>query len=69
MTAPVTNSVDETFVRRDGHWLLGAESDAQEATTATTPQERPWYGVPIVARSDGPMTVLVDKSRADTSPA
>ena len=46
---PVSNPVDETFVRRDGHWLLGSESEAKEADHFDTPQERPWFGVPIVA--------------------
>lgn len=64
MTAPVSNSVDQTFVRRDGHWLLGAESDPSQGPDGDAAGERPWYGVPIVARSDGPLTVMVDKSRA-----
>ena len=62
---PVSNPVDQTFVRRDGHWLLGAESEAKEADHFDTPQERPWYGVPIVARHVGQMTVLLDRSQAD----
>ena len=43
---PVSNPVDETFVRRHGHWLLGSESEAKEADHFDTPQERPWFGVP-----------------------
>ncbi len=62
---PVSNPVDVTFVRRDGHWLLGSESEATEANHIDTPQERPWYGVPIVAQQVGPMTVLVDRSQAE----
>jgi hypothetical protein len=62
---PVSNAVDATFVRRDGHWLLGSESEAKEADHFDTPQERPWFGVPIVAQHVGPMTVLVDRSQAD----
>ena len=62
---PVSNPVDVTFVRRDGHWLLGSESEATEADHIDTPQERPWYGVPIVAQQVGPMTVLVDRSQAE----
>jgi hypothetical protein len=65
---PVANAVDETFVRRHGHWLLGAESEATEADHFDTPQERPWYGVPIVARHVGPMTVLLDRSQAASLP-
>ena len=63
---PVSNPVDETFVRRHGHWLVGAESEAKEADHFDTPQERPWYGVPIVAQHVGPMTVLVDQSQASS---
>jgi len=62
---PVSNAVDETFVRRHGHWLLGSESEAKEADHFDTPQERPWFGVPIVAQHVGRMTVLVDRSQAD----
>ena len=61
---PVSNPVDETFVRRHGHWLLGSESEAKQADHFDTPQERPWYGVPIVAEQVGSMTVLVDRSQA-----
>ena len=62
---PVSNAVDETFVRRHGHWLLGSESEAKEADHFDTPQERPWFGVPIVAENVGPMTVLVDRTQAE----
>jgi hypothetical protein len=61
---PVSNPVDMTFVRRHGHWLLGSESEAKAADHFDTPQERPWYGVPIVAQQVGSMTVLVDQSQA-----
>lgn len=64
--APVTNALDQTFVRRGGHWYLGAETAASQGSSGQTSDERPWYGVPIVARSDGPLTVLVDRSRAAT---
>jgi hypothetical protein len=63
---PVSNPVDETFVRRDGRWLLGAESQATDRTAFDAPQERPWFGVPIVAHRVGPLTVLVDRSRSGT---
>jgi hypothetical protein len=62
---PVSNAVDMTFVRRHDRWLLGAESEATEADHFDTPQERPWFGVPIVAQHVGSMTVLVDRSQAD----
>ncbi|WP_151081538.1 hypothetical protein [Nocardioides cynanchi] len=61
---PISNSVDQTFVRRDGHWLLGAESQATDRNAFDAAQERPWFGVPIVARHVGPLTVLVDRSQS-----
>jgi hypothetical protein len=66
MPAPVSNAVDQTFVRRDGHWLLGSESPPSQGSSGATADERPWYGGAILARSVGPLTVLVDKSRAAT---
>lgn len=63
---PVTNAIEETFVKRGSQWLLGAETAAHDNEAFDAPQERPWYGVPIVARRLGPMTVLVDRDRAST---
>ena len=63
---PVTNALEETFVKRGGHWLLGAETASDDNEAFDAPQERPWYGVPIVARRLGPMTVLVDREHAST---
>ena len=60
---PVTNSVHETFVRRDGRWLLGAEPRDDHGV-----QWRPWAGPPIASLHTGDMTVLVDRSRASTLP-
>jgi hypothetical protein len=66
---PVGNPLEDTFVRRDGRWLLGAESlpgsyDDEDA------QSRPWAGgVPIAVASDGPMLVLVDADRARSAAA
>jgi len=63
---PVSNAVEETFVKRRHHWLLGAETTPDDNEAFDSPQERPWYGVPIAARRLGPMTVLVDEDRKDT---
>lgn len=66
---PVGNPLEDTFVRRDGRWLLGAESlpgtyDDEDA------QSRPWAGgEPIAVASDGPMLVLVDADRARSAAA
>jgi hypothetical protein len=64
MTAPVSNEIDETFVRRSEHWLVGADVKPGVDDSVETAQERPWYGVPIVVRTDGPLTVMVDRSRS-----
>jgi hypothetical protein len=61
---PVSNAVEETFVKRGRHWLLGAETTPDDDEAFDSPQERPWFGVPIVARRLGPMTVLVDQENA-----
>jgi hypothetical protein len=66
MTAPVSNALDETFVRRDGHWVIGAEGDADPGTSGQTAYERPWHGGPIAVRSDGSLTIVVDRARAGT---
>jgi hypothetical protein len=66
LAAPVSNPVDMTFVRRGGHWFVGAVSQPKQADHFDSPQERPWYGVPVVARREGPLTVLVDASAAAT---
>jgi len=66
LIAPVSNPVDMTFVRRDGHWLVGAVSQPEQSGHFDSPQERPWYGVPVVARRDGPLTMIVDRSAADS---
>lgn len=66
MDLPVTNSVDETFVERDGHWLLGDEVLQGGTAAYEKPQWRPWAGTPIASRRVGSMTVLVDRSRAST---
>jgi hypothetical protein len=61
MDRPVTNSVHETFVRRGGRWVLGAEPPDSHGV-----QWRPWGSRPIASLHTGDMTVLVDRSRATT---
>jgi hypothetical protein len=68
MPAPISNAVDDTFVRRGGHWLLGAEAETDAASGGDTSGERPWGGGPIAVQTDGPLTVLVDASRSDSLP-
>jgi hypothetical protein len=44
----VTNALENTFVQRDGAWLLGAESLPGSYHDEHEPQSRPWAGgVPI----------------------
>jgi len=64
---PVTNSVDETFVRRHGRWLVGAEP--AQGTSDSGVQCRPWAGRPIAALRTNAMTVIVDRPRAATLPS
>jgi hypothetical protein len=59
-THPISNPVEDTFVKRDGHWLLGAETSSTDESSFEAPQERPWAGVPITVRRSGPLTVLMD---------
>jgi hypothetical protein len=64
MDLPVTNPIHETFVRRGDRWVLGAEPAG-----ANDVQWRPWGGPPIASLRTGPMTVIVDRSRASTLPS
>ncbi|HEX4686077.1 MAG TPA: hypothetical protein VH228_04795 [Nocardioides sp.] len=64
---PVTNSVNETFVRRGDRWLVAAEP--ANGTSGTGVQWRPWAGTPIAVRRSDAMTVIVDRSRASTLPS
>ena len=59
---PVTNGINETFVRRGGRWVVGSDASASGADV----QWRPWGGPPISSLRTGTMTVLVDRSRAAT---
>lgn len=59
---PVTNGIDETFVRRGNRWLLGSDG----GSGAGGVQWRPWGGPPISSLRTDLMTVLVDRSRAST---
>jgi hypothetical protein len=61
LVRPVTNSVDETFVRRGHRWVVGAESTDEHDV-----QWRPWSGAPIAVLRTAAMTVIVDRSRAST---
>ncbi|MGH3509724.1 MAG: hypothetical protein ACRDPI_05775 [Nocardioidaceae bacterium] len=60
---PVANAVDETFVRRAGHWLLGAERLAPASSRFDQPQSRPWFGGPIAVARKGPLVVVADRRK------
>jgi hypothetical protein len=59
--APVTNTLEDTFVRRDDAWLLGAESVPGRYRDDREPQSRPWAGtVPIAVARSGRLLIVVD---------
>jgi hypothetical protein len=61
-TRPVSNTLENTFVRRDGDWLLGAESVPGKYRQDSEPQSRPWAGsVPIAVARSGPLLVVTDR--------
>jgi hypothetical protein len=61
---PVTNAIDETFVRRGTRWVVGFEP--ADGASGHQVQWRPWGGPPIASLRSGDMTVIVDRSRAST---
>ena len=67
---PVTNILENTFVRRDETWLLGAESKPGEHETDHEAQSRPWAGaIPVAVARAGPLLVVVDRRRNEVGPA
>ncbi len=61
-TRPVSNTLENTFVRRDAGWLLGAESVPGKYRQDSEPQSRPWAGsVPIAVARSGPLLVVTDR--------
>jgi hypothetical protein len=67
--APVTNQLEDTFVRRDGAWLLGAETVPGKYEADREPQSRPWAGgVAIVAARSSGLLLLVDRDRRAEAP-
>lgn len=60
--APVGNLLEDTFVQRDGRWLLGAETLAGDYPDGEEPQSRPWGGgVALAVARRGDLLVLVDR--------
>ncbi len=55
---PVANEPHDTFVRRQGRWVLGAESDNGNSPS------RPWGGPKIAVSERGPLIVVMDASQA-----
>ena len=67
---PVTNIIENTFVRRGQGWLLGAESKPGEHETDHEAQWRPWAGaVPLAVARSGSLLVVVDRRRNEFGPA
>ena len=64
----VTNALENTFVQRDGAWLLGAESLPGRYHDEHEPQSRPWAGgVAISAARSGQLVMVVDRRRASSA--
>lgn len=62
---PVTNIVEDTFVRRESGWLLGAESIPGKYRDNEA-SSRPWGGgVAIAAARSGRLIVVVDQRRSE----
>ncbi len=61
---PVANRVQLTFVRRQGRWLLGAETFARKQGDFADTQSRPWGQGRIAVATRGDLTVVVDADRA-----
>jgi hypothetical protein len=58
----VSNTLENTFVRRDEDWLLGAESVPGKYRQDGEPQSRPWAGsVPIAVARSGRLLVVTDR--------
>jgi hypothetical protein len=65
---PVTNIVEDTFVRRASGWLLGAESIPGKYRDDDA-SSRPWGGgVAIAAARSGRLIVVVDQDRGQLAP-
>ena len=66
----VANALEDTFVRREGQWLLGAESLPGSYADSPEPQSRPWAGsVPIEVARSGDLLVVVDQEQSDAADA
>jgi hypothetical protein len=62
---PVTNVLEDTFVRRESGWLLGAESIPGKYRDDDA-SSRPWGGgVPITSARSGRLIVVVDQDRGE----
>ena len=65
---PVGNPLHLTFVRRDGRWVVGADTEEDDPAHLAAAQERPWFGVPVAVHAAGPMTVVVDAAEKGSLP-
>lgn len=57
---PVGNEISETFVKRDGRWLLA--SDSSDSSQVQNVTARPWAGPRISVATRGPLIVVTDAS-------
>jgi len=66
--APVINTLEDTFVRHDGTWLLGAESVRGKYHDEHEPQSRSWAGsAPLAVARAGDLAVVVDADQVGTA--
>ncbi len=67
-SAPTEVELRMTFVRRDGRWVLGAESRVEPTAPGDRVAGRPWWGVPVDVTLRGPLVVMTDRADEGLGP-
>lgn len=67
-SVPVVNTVQVTFVERDGVWLVGHEAASDDEDAYDSVQSRPWFGVRLDVAVRGPLIVVTDKGAHRAAP-
>lgn len=62
---PVTNTLEMSFTRTDGEWLVSAERPARGTAVLGGVQSRPWSGAAVHAVRRGDLLVLIDNTLRD----
>jgi hypothetical protein len=60
-TRPVTARTQQSFIRRDGRWLLAAERLVEDRVSLRATDFRPWFGPAIEVAVDGRIVVVTRK--------